>query len=278
LVPFPLIVSSVEHTLTMKEAPPLSDFTTINLVYNTATFANADVTGVWTGTALAFGGTAGANELRWAMSTTPGTTTTASANWPFVTRTGSTFAIDTLWAFTADAVGLQINAYNGANSKSNQMRWSWDAVGSYAAAPQFSAFQSTAHTNPTPGDGTITGGASPDTSTVPSSATATSYLKINAYGNVIATTATLVAAGPAGTAPTVTTGAQSLTTTTAGTNWLNTNGAWASAQGFSQGGIIFASVPAATTANTWPWLCALFCGLGLTTGTLTPVITLQYSF
>lgn len=254
----------------------MADFTAgtgFTLVYNTATFANADVTGVWTGTALQFGGTAGANELRWA--TSGATTTTASASWPFVTRTGSTFAIVQLWAATADAVLLQINAYDGTNAKANQMRWSWDTSGTFAAAPQFSAFESTAHTAPTPGDGSITGGKNPDTGA--SAGASTSFLKINAHDTLIATTATLVAAGPVGTALTATTGAQSLVTTTSA-DWLTTHTTWGQAAGFTQGGIILRTVPAATTANTWPILMSLWCGPNLSTGTLTPVVTVQYSF
>ncbi|SRR6266568_6493970 len=254
----------------------MSDFTAgtgFVLVYNTATFANADTTGVWTGAGLQFGGTAGANELRWA--TSGATTTTASASWPFVTRTASTFAIVQLWAFTADAVGLQINAYDGTNAKANQMRWSWDTSGTFAAAPQFSSFVSTAHTSPTPGAGTITEGATPDTGA--SAGASTSYLKINAHDTLLATTGTLVAAGPVGTAPTATTGSQSLVTTTSA-DWLTTHTTWGQAEGFTQGGIILRTIPAAVTANTWPILMALFCGPNLTTGTLTPVVTVQYSY
>ena len=254
----------------------MADFTAgtgIVLNYNTATFANADTTPVWTGAGLQFGGSAGANELRWA--TSGATTTTASASWPFVTRTGSTFAITQLWAFTADAVGLQINAYDGTNAKGNMMRWAWDTSGTYAAAPQWSAFQSTAHTAPTPGDGTITGGATPDTGA--SAPTSTSFLKINAHDTLIAALSTLGPTGPVGTALSATTGAQSLQTTTSA-DWLNTHTTWGQAAGFSQGGIILRTVPAATTANTWPILMSLWCGPGLTTGTLTPVLTFQYSF
>lgn len=235
--------------------------------------AGTDASPVWSGTTLQFGGSAGSNELRWA--TSGATTTTPSASWPFITRIGSTFNVVQMWAFVSDAVGLQVSTYTGTNANANVFRWNWDTSGTFAAAPQFSAFESTAHTAPTPGDGTITGGATPDTGgTAP---TSTSFLKINARGTLLATNATTLAAGAVGTAPTVTTGAQSLTTTTAA-NWLNTGGAWASAQGFTQGGIIFGSVPAATTANTWPWTCVMFIGPGLTTGSLLPVLTMQYSF
>lgn len=254
----------------------MSDFTAgtgIVLNYNTATYANADVTPVWTGTALQFGGTSGANELRWV--TSGATTATASASWPFVTRTASTFAIAQLWAFTADTTGLQINAYDGTNAKGNVMRWVWDTSGTYAAAPQFSAFQSTAHIAPTPGDGTITGGATPDTGA--SANASVSYLKINAHDTLIAALSTLGPTGPVGTALTATTGTQALTPTTSA-DWLNAHTTWGQAQGFTQGGIILRTVPAATTANTWPILMSLWCGPNLVTGTLTPVITYQYSF
>lgn len=241
----------------------MSDFTTFNLQYNTGT----DASPTWTGTAIAFGGTSGANELRWASS--GATTTTASASWPYITRTASVFTVAQLWAFTSDAVGLQVNTYTGTNANSNVLRWNWDSVGTFAAAPQFSLFNSTAHTTPTAGDGSIAGGNSTDTSS-------TSYLKINAYGYGVDTGGTqqTPAAGSLTTAVAATDGTAGAVSPGTGA-WIATH--WQSAQGWTQY-ILDAVVPKATTAGFWYWTCVMYVGPGMTTGTLTPVITMQYSY
>ncbi len=250
----------------------MSDFgsTGITLVYNTGT----DASPTWTGTALNTGGTSGANELRFADS--GASTTTASASWPFITRPSSgTALVSQAWAFTSDAVGLQIATYTGDHSNSNVVRWSWDTSGTMNSAPQFSLFNSTAHTAPTT-DSSIAGGNATDTG---SSGSATvSYMKINAWGSLIATTGTQIATtnSPVGTAPIASTGTAGVVTCTSG-DWLNTHAAWQSASGFTQY-IAFGSTPAATTANTWPWTCILFLGANTSTGTLTPVFTLQYTW
>lgn len=248
----------------------MADFgsTGISLVYNTGT----DASPTWTGGALNTGGSSGANELRWA--TSGATTTTTSANWPYITRPASgTNAISQMWAFTADAVGLQVATYTGDNTKSNVVRWSWDTSGTMNSAPQFSLFNSTSHTAPTT-DNSIAGGNNTDTGS--SGGATVGYVKINAWGSLLATTGTNLTAASAGTLPTATTGtAGSVVTTSA--NWLNTNGAWQSASGWVQY-ITFGSTPAATTANTWPWTCILFVGANSGTGTLTPVFTMQYTF
>ena len=120
----------------------MSDFTSIVVKYNTGT----DSSTTWTNTALAFGGSAGANELRWA-NTGGGAASTSSANWPYFTRPAAgTAAVPEAWAFTANTTGLQIALYDGSKTNSNVLEWSWDNTGTYAAAPQFSAFGDNTHT------------------------------------------------------------------------------------------------------------------------------------
>ena len=203
-----------------------------------------------------------------------GGASTASATWPFVTRPASgTSTITEMWGFTGDTTGVKVATYDGTNGKANVLRWNWDATGTMVAAPQFSMFGDTTHTAPSAGtqppgshNDPITNGHATDTSS-------TSYMKYNAYGAF--STANLTA-GSVGTSPTVTTGTAGSLTCTAN-NWLNTAGAWQSSQGWVEY-IILNSTPTATTAGDWNWTCVLFTGVNMTTGTLTPVWTLQYTF
>jgi hypothetical protein len=219
----------------------MSDFTSIVTDYNTGT----DASPTWTGTAIAFAGSSGANEMRFAPAS-GATTTTASASWPLIARpTSGTATVPQLWAFVSDAVGLQVATYDGTNAKSNVLRWHWDNTGTMVAAPQFTAYANSTHTAPSAGtqppgtnNDAITNGSSVDTSS-------TAYLKAAAWGSVVVPASSL-SSGAAGSSPSVTTG-------TAGT-------------------------PAATTANTWNWTCILFTGVTMTTGTITPVITFQYTY
>lgn len=247
----------------------MSDFTTINLQYNSG--AGTDASPVWTGAAVAFN-TAN-NEIRWGPSSGTGASV-GSASWPFVTRpTSGTATVPQLWSFTADTTGLQVVTYTGDNTKANVLRWNWDALGTMVAAPNFTMYADTTHTAPSAGtqppgthNDAITNGQSTDTSS-------TSYLKYNAWGTFQTTNLT---AGAVGTNPSATTGTAGATTCTSG-NWLNTAGAWTSAQGLVQY-IVAASTPAATTANNWNWTCVLFTGQNQTTGTWTPVFTLTYTY
>lgn len=248
----------------------MSDFTTFNLQYNTGT----DASPTWTGTAIAFSGSAGANELRFAPAS-GATTTTASASWPYVTRPASgTAVVPQLWAFVSDAVGLQVATYDGAKTNANVLRWNWDALGTFAAAPQFSSFGDNTHT--TPSAGTQPGGQSGSPIVNGSTDTSnTAYLKINAYGYGVDTGGTqqTPSAGAAGTTLAVTSGTAGAVSPATGA-WLST---WQSAQGFTQY-ILDAVVPKATTAGFWYWTCALYTGVTMSTGTLLPCITLQYSY
>lgn len=251
----------------------MSDFTTINLQYNTGT----DATPTWTGTAIAFGGSAGANEIRWANSTSGATSSTASANWPYYVRPAAATAVNQLWAFTADTTGSQVATYDGTNGKANVLRWNWDNTGTFASAPQWSAFGDNTHTAPSAG--TQPGGqsGSPIVNGQSSDTSSTSYLKINAYGRGTAasgSTQDTPAAGSVGTAPSATTGTAGAVSPPVTPAWLTT---WQSAQGFIQY-IADAVTPQATFAGFWYWTCILFTGPNMSTGTLQPVITFQYTF
>lgn len=249
----------------------MSDFSSFVLNYNTGT----DASPTWTGTSLAFGGSGGSNELRFAPST-GATTTTASASWPFVTRPGSgTAAVPQLWAFTSDAVGLQVATYDGSNTASRVLRWSWDSVGTFAAAPQFSAFGDNTHATPSAGTQPGAQSGSPIVNGHATDTSSTSYLKANAYGYGVDTGGTqqTPSSGAAGSTLTVTSGTAGSVSPGTGA-WLST---WQSLQGWTQY-ILDGVVPKATTAGFWYWTCALFTGVNMSTGTLLPTITLQYSY
>lgn len=263
----------------------MPDFTSINLKFNN----NTDASPTWTGAAISFN-TAN-NEVRW-CATGAGGTSIASASWPLFTRpSSSTATVGEMWAYTADTTGLQVKTYGGTNGNANAnvLKWDWDAIGTMVAAPQFSMFGDTTHVAPANNGGSppqllgtqppashndpITNGANPDTGTSPN---ITSYMKYNAWGTF--QTANL-SAGTVGTAPSATTGNQGTlgVNTCTASNWLNTAGSWQDAAGWVHY-IIAASTPAATTANSWFWTCYLFTGVTMTTGTLVPVFTMQYTY
>lgn len=241
----------------------MADFTTIQCDIN----SNTDASPTWTNH-LAFGGSAGANELRW-CNTGGGAAGTSSANWPYFTRPSSgTAAVPELWAFTANTTGVQVATYDGTNAKSNVLRWNWDNTGTFAAAPQFSAFGDNTHATPSAGTQPGAQSGSPIVNGQTTDTSSTSYLKINAYGNG---SSQAPAAGAAGTTLAVTSGTAGAVSPGSAA-WLAT---WQSAQGWVQY-ILCTATPAATTANTWVWTCALFCGVNESTGTLLPVITLNF--
>lgn len=249
----------------------MADFTTIQVGYNT----NTDASPTW-GTALAFAGSAGANEIRWA-NTGAGGGSIASASWPVFSRPGSgTATVNELWAFTADTTGSKIATYTGDNTKANVLRWDWDNTGTFAAAPQFSAFGDNTHA--TPSAGTQPGGQS-GSPIVNGHATDTSskaYCKINAYGNgkTAGGTQHTPSAGSVGTNPSATTGGGGASTPAATPAWLTT---WSAAQGWIDY-ILNGATPQAATAGFWYWTCVLFTGVNMSTGTLQMVVTFQYAF
>lgn len=239
----------------------MSDFSVFKFQLNTGTNAAP----VWTDL-----GTTTSNELRFSDVSTAGST--ASASWPFMTRPASTQQVNYQYAQTADAVSL---GYLGttsatpiawANANYRDLRANWDAVGTFASAPIFTAYPSTAHGAVTRGDNSILGGNTTDTG-----ATQRSYLKGNAFGRV--DSAGVPAAAP-GTAPVVTDGTTGVLTPTAGANWL-TN--YQGLQGDNDW-IAFPSTPAATTADQWSLMLTLFVGPGLATATYTNVISVKYTY
>lgn len=248
----------------------MADYGTIGLEPNTGT----DASPVW-GTAITLSGSGGNNQMRLGS----GTATTGSANWPFIARpVAGTSAITQLWACTTDTSCAQVSTYTGDNTKANVFRWSFDNAGNPTSAMQWSFFGDSTHTAPTPGTqppGThqdpFTNGQITDTSN-------TSYIKINAYGSGLTAAGVqeTPAAGTIGTMPAATTGTAGATTTTAG-NWLNTNGAWTSAQGFVQY-ILGGAIVHTAQAFKWYGSAIVFLGANISTGTINFVQTLQYTF
>lgn len=231
----------------------MANFTTISLDQNTGT----NGTPTWT----AIGGAS--TETRWNDQT--GQTAVASASWPATLRPASTQAVPYQYAYTADAVGLLVLGGAFSNANYNQNRWNWDAVGTFASAPIATAYPTTAHGAVTRNDGSVLGGSA-DTG-----GTARSYLKGNAFGRVDSAGAPAAAAA---NAPVVTDGATGVLTPAAGANWL-TN--YQGLQGDNDY-IQFPSTPAATAADTWHLMLALFMGPGMNTGMLTWQISLKYTW
>jgi hypothetical protein len=251
----------------------MADFTSLNLQYN----KGSDGTPDWTGTAIAFGGTSGANEMRWCASGAGGASI-GSASWPYVTRPSSgTAAIAELWAFTSDTSGTKVATYDGSNTASRVLRWNWDNTGTFAAAPQFSAFGDNTHT--TPSAGTQPGGqsGSPIVNGQSSDTSSTSYLKINAYGNGVTAGGVqhTPSSGAAGTTLAATSGTAGAVTPASTPAWLTT---WQSAQGWTAY-ILNGAIPQAVTAGQWYWTMALYTGANMSLGSaIQPVLTFQYSY
>lgn len=233
----------------------------------------SDASPTWTG--VAFGGSSGANEIRFVQSTSSpaATTSTASASWPLSTRPAAVAVINQAWAFTADTTGSQINTYDGTSAHYMQFRWNWDALGTFSSAPQFSAFGDNTHTAISAGTqpggqsgSPIVNGNSTDTSSK-------SYLKGNAYGYGYSGSQQTPSSNAAGTlaATTGTTGAVSPATGA----WLST---WQDLAGFTDY-ILDAVTPTATTAGYWYFVLALYCGPGMSTASnMLPVLTFQYNY
>lgn len=242
----------------------MADFTLLKLEGNTGTNA----TPVWTAIGAAGSGTG--VELRFSDVSTAGAT--ASASWPFMTRPAATAGVDYLYAFSADTTALGILGTSSTtptqftNASYQQFRWNWDNTGTFASAPIYTAYPSTAHGAISRGDGSILGGHATDTG-----ATARSYLKGNAFGRV--TSAGAVAAAPTN-APVVTDGATGSLAPTAGANWL------VNYQGL-MGDTDFITAPftpAATTPDTWSIMLRLFTGPNQAPSTYTVVVSNRYTY
>lgn len=241
----------------------MSDFTTIRSMWN----SNTDASPTWN--AVTFGGSAGANEIRWAASGA-GAGGTASASWPQYSRPASAGAVPELWYFTADTTGTKVATYDGTNGKANVACVDFDSVGTFATAPTLTAYGDNTHAAPSAGTqpgaqsgSPIVNGQSTDTSSA-------SYLKANEYGDDQTGNPT---AGSVGNAPSATTGTAGSVSPGAAA-WM-TN--WQSLQGAIQY-VTHRRVPAATTAGKIFFTIILFTGPNMSLGTLTPVITFTYSF
>lgn len=241
----------------------MADFTTIRPMYNNNTDASP------TYAALAFGGSAGANEIRWCASGA-GAASTPSASWPQYSRPASTGAVPELWAFASDTSGVKVATYDGNKTFANQFCIDYDAIGTFATAPTLSAYGDNTHAAPVAGTqpGALSGspivnGQTTDTSN-------TSYLKANLYGDDQTASP---AAGNAGTTLAVTSGTAGSVSPGAAA-WLAT---WQSLQGVIQF-ITHRRTPAATTAGKIFFTLALFTGPSMSLGTIQPIVTFTYSF
>lgn len=242
----------------------MADFSTSRFQLNTGTNASP----VWTSVPASGAGTG--QELRFLDVSTAGAI--ASASWPFMTRPAATGGVDYLWVFTADTTSLGAlgttsttpAAFNNASYL--QFRFDWDNVGTYASAPTYTAYPTTAHGAISRGDASLLGGHATDTG-----ATARSYLKGNAFGRV--TSAGAPAAAPAN-APVVTDGATGSLAPTAGANWLTNYQGLMGDTDF----ITAPFTPTATTADQWNLMLRLFTGPNMAPSTYTNVVSLKYTY
>ncbi len=224
--------------------------------------------GTWA--SIAFSGSAGANEYRFASSGA-GAGSTASASWPLYTRPGSTQKVVECWAFSANTTGVKVGTYDGDKTNSNVFRIDWDNLGTYAAAPSLTAYSDTTHAAPSAGTQPGTESGSPIINGHATDTSSTSYLK----GNLFDTFQTAnLSAGAAGTTLLVTSGtAGSVSPGSAA--WLTT---WQSLQGSVQF-ITARTTPAATTANRAYFSLSLWTGPNMSTSSaMLPVIVWSYSY
>lgn len=240
----------------------MADFTTLRFQLNTGTQA----TPVWTTVPASGSGTG--QELR--FSDGSGNGAVASASWPFMNRPASTTLVNYLYVFTADTTSLgSIGSSTStptafSNSNYHELRLDWDNTGTFASAPQISAYTTTAHGNITAGDNSLLGGNSTDSGS-------RSYLKANMFGRV--SSAGAPAAAPTNT-PVVTDGTTGTLSPTAGANWCTHYQDLAGQLDY----LAFPSTPAATTADDIELMLALFTGPNMATGTYTDVLTLNYTY
>lgn len=242
----------------------MADFSSIVPEFNNGT----DGTPSWQ--ALAFGGSSGANEIRWCTSGAGGASTT-SANWPQYPRPASgTEAVPECWGFSADGTGLQVTTYDGNKTNSNVFRVNYDAVGTYATAPTLSAWGDNTHTAPSAGTQPGAQSGSPIVNGHATDTSSTSYLKGNLYGDDQTGNPS---AGAAGTTLAVTSGTAGSVSPGAAA-WLST---WQSLQGAIQY-ITHRRTPAATTAGKIFFSLSLWTGINMSLGLIKPVVTYTYSY
>ncbi|GAH35877.1 unnamed protein product, partial [marine sediment metagenome] len=145
-------------------------------------------------------------------------------------------------------------------------RWSWDAAGTFASAPIFTAYPTDAHGAVVRDDGSLLGGKIADTG-----GAGYSYLKGNAFGQDDGVAAP--AAAPAN-APVVDDGTAGSVSPVAGANWL-TN--FQSLQGDNDY-ITAPFTPTATSADKWSLHFALFTGPNMVPALYQVVMTLKYTW
>jgi hypothetical protein len=215
---------------------------------------------------------AGANhEVRWSDVAT--VHDTASAAWPAMIRPAATAIVNYTYAYTADAVGHGFYSQAGgvntpAWSKDNYLwaRWWWDNTGTFASAPIFTAYLTSAHGAIVRDTGGLLQGKIADTG-----GAGYSYLKGNAYGRVVSAGAP--AAGPAAAAL-VGDGTAGVASPAAGANWIAN---FQSLQGDNDW-ILAPFTPAATTEDQWNIHFALFTGPNMLPALYQVVMTLKYTW
>lgn len=242
----------------------MADFSVARFQLNT----NTNGSPTWTSVPASGAGTG--QELRYSDLSTQGST--ASASWPFMTRPAATGGVDYLYVFTADTTSL--GSIGGgtstpaafANSNYLLFRFDWDNLGTYASAPIYTAYPSTAHGSVSRGDGSLLGGHATDTG-----ATARSYLKGNMFGRV--TSAGAPAAAPTN-APAVTDGSTGTVSPSAGANWLTNSQGLMGDTDY----ITFPATPAATTADQINLQLRLFTGPNMSPSTYVNVVSWRYTY
>jgi hypothetical protein len=241
----------------------MSDFTTIRSQWN----SNTDASPTWN--TVTFGGSAGANEIRWCAAGAGGAST-GSASWPQYSRPVATGAVPELWYATADTTLVKVATYDGTNGKANVACIDYDNLGTFATAPTLTAYSSSAHNAPVAGTQPGAESGSPIINGQSSDTSSTSYLKANLYGDDQTGNP---AAGSVGSTLLVTSGSAGSVSPGAAA-WLAT---WQSLQGAIQF-ITHRRTPAATTAGKIFFTLALFTGPTMSLGNLTPVVTFTYSY
>lgn len=250
----------------------MSDFTTIKIQGNTGTGAAGEGTGTATWSDWAFGGSSGANELRFCASGA-GASNTASASWPYYTLPGSTGVVPEAWIFSADTTGNKVTTYDGTSSHYLQFRFNWDNTGTFASAPSFTFYSDTSHSAASPGTQPGAQSGSPIVNGHASDTSSTAYIKANAYGYGYSGSQQTPSANAGGTLS-VTVGTAGGVSPATGA-WLST---WQSLQAATQY-IVDAVIPTATTAGLWYFALALYSGPNMATSSaMLPVLTFSYTY
>ena len=144
--------------------------------------------------------------------------------------------------------------------------------GTFAGPPLVTAYGDSTHAAASPGTQPGAQSGSPIINGTSADTSSTSYLKANFYG---------FGYGSAQETPSSTTGLGTATATSGTAGAVTTStGAWSGWQSMQANTqwILNGTTPPATTAGYWYWQPLLYTGVGMATGLLQPVITLQYSY